>query len=324
MNTQRVHVLQGLEPDSLLAFLALLGALRALAAADRPIRVRASWTVDAPPLRPRLHVDGSVTEPVMLDHLARGAANLAKSYAFCDRPDLDYSRDECRAALRSSASEATVHDRVRADLLSALMHDASLKEGKVDRIDATPLCLLFGQGHQHFLQRLAEVPNTAAPPPRGRGRAAVQISAEACLAEALLAPWHRSDPTKSFRWDPSEDVRYATLAGDPTDPAFKGGTQHGANRLAALGLGALTVVSEVRHGRARAAIVGGARDRDGFSFAWPIWREPISLQAIVALLLHPALREPGGLAHCGVVHVMLARRISVGKFMNFGRARPIG
>jgi hypothetical protein len=323
MSTKRVHVLHGLEPDNLLAFLALLGALRALAASDQPVQVRASWTVDAPPVRPRLHVDAFVTEAVMLERLARGTANLAKSYAFGDRRDLDYRHDECRAALRDGAINASVQDRARADLLSALMNDAAMKEGKDERIDATPLCLLFGQGHQHFLQRLAEVPNAASPPPRGRGKAAAQISAEECLAEALLSPWHRSDPTKSFRWDPAEDVRYATLAGDPTDPAFKGGSQHGANRLAAIGLGALAVISEVRLGRARAAIAGGARDRSGFSFAWPIWREPASLPTIVGLLSHPSLREPGGLVHLGVDQVMLARRISVGKFMNFSRARPI-
>ena len=49
------------------------------------------------------------------------------------------------------------------------MSDAAAKDGK---IEATPLCLLFGQGHQHFLDRLAAVPNTEAPPPRGRGKKA--------------------------------------------------------------------------------------------------------------------------------------------------------
>jgi len=34
------------------------------------------------------------------------------------------------------------------------------------------------------------------------------------------------------------------------------------------------------------------------------------------------LRTPGGLAHLGVEHVLVARRISVGKFMNVTRAQP--
>jgi hypothetical protein len=142
------------------------------------------------------------------------------------------------------------------------------------------------------------------------------------LSEALFQPWRRDDPTFSFRWDPDEDVRYALMAGDPTDTAYKVGTQHGANRLAAIGLAALTLVPEMRAGRVRPSIVGGASDANGFSFTWPIWREPATLSTIRALLAHPGLRKPGALAHLGVDQVLVARRISVGKFMNFSRARP--
>src|SRR5581483_5694542 len=174
-----------------------------------------------------------------------------------------------------------------------------------------------GQGHQHFLERLASVPREPAPPPRGRGRNTVAVSASQCLAEALFNPWHRQDPTSSFRWDPAEDIRYALMAGDPTDPAYKAGTQHGANRLAAVGLAALTLAPEMRAGRVRPVILGGAVDSDGFSFAIPIWRDPATLAAIRMLLSHPDLRKPGRLEHLGVDHVVVAQRISVGKFMNF-------
>lgn len=213
---------------------------------------------------------------------------------------------------------------IRDSLLTALMSDAAVKDAKdpaTAPVDPTPLCLLFGQGHQHFLDRLASVPRTEVPPPRGRGKKAVAVSAADCLAEALFKPWHRDDPTFSFRWDPAEDVRYALMPGDPTDPAYKGGTQHGANRLAAIGIAALTLAPEPRAGRVRPAILGGRSDARGFSFAWPVWREPATLAAIRALLGHPGLRTPAALAHLGVDHVLVARRISVGKFMNFTRAR---
>ena len=88
-------------------------------------------------------------------------------------------------------------------------------------------------------------------------------------------------------------------------------------------LAVLTVAPETRGARVRPAVVGGAFGRDGFSFAWPIWREPATLQTIRALLSHPDARKPGALPHLGVDHVLVARRISVGKFMNFTRARPI-
>ncbi|BBF93942.1 type I-G CRISPR-associated protein, Cas3-extension family [Blastochloris tepida] len=322
-----IHRLDGLEPDNLLAFLALLGLLRALEAVDRAggaaeLRPRAAWDVERPPLRPVLHLARPLTQTEVAEAAAAGVATLASAHEFDGRADLDHPRDVARGLLEAAA--ASPEGRERADLLAALMSDAAVKDAKdpaTAPVDPTPLCLLFGQGHQHFLDRLASVPRTAAPPPRGRGKAAVTLSAADCLNEALFKPWHRDDPTFAFRWDPAEDVRYALLAGDPTDPAYKAGTQHGANRLAAVGIAALTLAPEPRAGRVRPTILGGMSDERGFSFAWPVWRAPATLAAIRALLGHPGLRRPDALAHLGVDHVLVARRISVGKFMNFTRAR---
>lgn len=321
MTASNVHRLDSLEPDNLLAFLALLGVLRALNQADAGLRPRVSWALDEPPLRPRLHLAKAVTKDELLKKIAAGIDALAQSHNFGSRKDLNYSFEESRKLLSYAAKDSSISAVEKAKLLSALMSDASLLDKK-DEIDPTRLCLLKGQGHQHFLERLSQVPALKTPPPRGRGRSAVQITEQQCISEALFHPWHRTDPTQSFRWDPNEDVRYAMMAGDPTDNRYTSGTQHGANRLAAVGIAALTLVPEFRAGRVRPGIIGGARDKDVFSFAWPVWREPASLFAIVAMLVHPELRGNGALQHLGVESVMVAQRISVGKFMNFTRARP--
>jgi hypothetical protein len=324
MNAPSSHRLDGLEPDNLLAFLALLGLLRALETADGALCPRAAWDIDMPPLRPLLFLARAVTREEVAENAATGIEAIAACHDFGGRKDLNYSREECRSLLDQEARAARRDARERADLLAALMSDAAIKNDKKQPVDPTALCLLFGQGHQHFLDRLAGVPLEPAPPPRGRGKKAVSVSASECLIEALFQPWHRNDPTFSFRWDPEEDVRYALMRGDPTDTAYKPGTQHGANRLAAIGLAVLTLVPEVRTGRVRPNNVGGTSGAaGGFSFAWPIWRQPATLSAIRALLAHPNLRENDGLAHLGVDHVMVARRFSVGKFMNFSRARPL-
>lgn len=322
------HRLDGLEPDNLLAFLALLGLMRALEISDHEhsddkFLPRVAWDVNQPPLRPKLLLAQSATKEEISERAAKGIELLAATHEFSGRKDLNYSRKECRGILEQEAKTARFNARQRTDLLAALMSDGAIKDDKKETIDPTPLCLLFGQGHQHFLDRLASVPQQETPPPRGKGKNAVMLSASECLSEALFRPWRREDPTFSFRWDPDEDVRYALMAGDPADPAYKAGTQHGANRLAAVGLAALTLAPETRAGRVRPCIVGGLHGAKGFSMAWPIWHEPATLCAIRGLLTHPDLRRPGALAHLGVSHVMAAQRISVGKFTNFSRARPI-
>lgn len=327
MTAKTVHRLDGLEPDNLLAFLALLGLLRALEAADSEIdsklQPRAAWDIDTPPLRPKLILSCAVTQEEVTENAAEGIRAISACHDFGGRKQLKYSPQECRALLHNEVRSACLDARDRVDLFAALMTDAAIKKDKKDEIDPTPLCLLSGQGHQHFLERLANVPQKPAPEPRGRGGQAVSLSESECLSKALFQPWRRDDKTHSFRWDPEEDVRYALMAGDPTDTAYKTGTQHGANRLAAIGLGVLTLVPEMRAGRVRPGAIGGARDKSGFSFAWPIWREPATLTAIQALLAHPGLREIDALAHLGVDHVMVAQRISVGKYINFSRARPL-
>ncbi len=323
------HPLDGLEPDNLLAFLALLGLLRGLEMADTKVPQgerlypRAGWTLDAPRLRPMLMLHRIVDRADIAERAVSGLDTLIAAHEFADRADLNYSRADCRALLCQTAVSANVADRDKADLLAALMSDASVKDEKNEPVEPTPLCLLFGQGHQHFLERLAKVPRQNSPPPRGRGRQAVSLSASACLEEAIFHPWHRNDPTFSFRWDPAEDVRYALMAGDPTDSAYKPGTQHGANRLAAVGLAALTMVPQVVSSRVRPRIIGGLAERGVFSFAWPVWRGGATLTAIRGLLAHPQLRIPGASEHLGVELVFQTQRISVGKFMNFSRARPM-
>jgi hypothetical protein len=202
---------------------------------------------------------------------AEGIETIAAGYDFDNPKDLNHSLKERRELLMREATASRAGHRERIDLLAALMSDSATKDDKTEPVDPTPLCLLFGLGHQHFLERLAGVPREAgAPPRRGRGRSTVTLSASQCLAEALFQPWRRDDPTFSFHWDPAEDVRYFLMAGDPTDAAYKARTQHGGNRLAAVGLAALTLVPEMRAGRVRPTIIGGKSGGEGFSLAFPI------------------------------------------------------
>jgi len=316
----REHRLDGLEPDNLLAFLALLGLLVVIEHARPQWRPRVRWSWDAPPIRPVLVLQEAIAAAEVCKVAAAGVAELARAHDFQARIDLDHTVSEARLALDASRKKGG-H---AASLQAALLSDAAVKvqQGKrLDQVEATPLCLLFGQGHQHFLDRLAAVPKQAMPPPRGRGKKAVQISAADCMAEALFAPWARPDPTQSFRWDPAEGVRYALMFGDPSDTSNKQGTQHGANQLGAIGVAVFTAAPATRNGEVRLNLPGGAWQR-GFSIAWPLWKGAASLSAISALLLHSGLRDRD-VSPPNIVQVREARRFSLGKFMNFSDARVL-
>ena len=352
MTTHVTHRLDGLEPDNLLAFLALLGLLRTLEEARPTWYPRAFWTVNAPPIRPSINTREPISEDEFVIAVSEGLDSKAEALDFTPfgrlnelnkvkkdrkKKGLELSREEedelsqlsALQDLKLSPKEASERlgaaaccNRSRADLWASLIVDAAVRDdGFAER---TPLCLLSGQGHQHFLSRIASVPREAVPPPRGAGRRKIEVSEMDCLREALFAPWTRPDPTFSFRWDPHEDVRYALRATDPTDSKTKETTQHGANRLAVIGLSALTVVPQQRAGKTRLGMLGGAWSGRRFRhFAWPIWADPISLAAVRALLGHPGLDDPVTRAAFGITEYRLARRVSPGKFMNFTRAESI-
>lgn len=322
MTGHAIHRLGGLEPDNLLAFMALLGLLRTLEEARPGWRPRVFWTIDEPPLRPALRVPSAADRSSVVEAVAEGLNTLAARHDFAGLSDLALSPDEATRRLRTAAANSK-RDPYVADLWSALVCDAATsRDGK--KVEPTPLCLLFGQGHQHFLSRLASVPREKVPPERGSGAHKSSVSETDCLSEALFSPWQRPDKTPSFRWDPSEDVRYALRARNPTDTKTKETTQHGANRLAAAGLFALTVVPARRFGATRLAILGGNRiDGGAIVFGWPIWRYPTGLAGVRALLGHPRLSNRETRLALGIVELRRAQRISFGRFMNFTRAEAV-
>ncbi|PWC35925.1 hypothetical protein [Azospirillum sp. TSO35-2] len=311
------HRLVGLEPGNLLAFLALLGTLRALEARVPDWRPRVHW--DGAPLRPVLTLAAAASQEDVVREVAGGCADLARDHDFAGASDLTFDRQRARVLL----AEASDHPR-RAALLDALFTDGALKDD--GRIIASPLCAMFGQGHQHFLTRLAEVPKGVLPKGLAKKRNPPDLNAPGKIAEALFAPWARTDGTDSFRWDPAEDRRYALRFADPsTDP---GRTVHGANRLAAIGLAALPGAAVERRGRTRFLTLGTTVDgKGGIELRWPIGRIPMSLGALRAVIAHPALAKSppdrSALARLGVVEVRRARRISVGKYFNFTQAEAL-
>jgi len=305
--------LEGLEPDNWLAFMALLGLLRALDTARPEWRARAYWDDARRPLRPVLTLAEDVDDATVAAAAADGVATLAKAHVF-DRENIRYDRDAYRAA--RAAGDPVLFD--------ALLHDGAGKDDGT--LWPSPLCFLFGQGHQNFLDRLAGVPQGRLPGPLANSRKPPDLAAPGYIAASIFAPWQREDPTEGLRWDPAEDRRYALRSRDPSgDPA---GMQHGANRLAAIALPLLAGASVKRRQEARFLNRATGYTANGqIKLCWPIWTVPARVQGIVALLAHPALAKDApdlaAVAPLGVIAVYRAQRISVGKFFNVTAGRPL-
>jgi hypothetical protein len=304
--------LPGLEADNLLAFLALLGFLRALETAKPGWLPRASWR--GPPWIACLHLAEAANESAVAKAAAHGVDLLSAKFDVDGRRDVKFDRAEYR-----NYAQKLRNDPTSAALAAALTAEVPAK--REGGLYAAPLVMMFGQGHQHFLERLVAVSRGEIPSRLRKRKPPPNMRDPGKLAEALFKPWARKDDTDGFRWDPEEDQRYAMRFGDPSREGAAP-TVHGANRLAAIGF--LSCVTAPRE--QRMTVVGAFRDDEGWGFTWPIWSERLSRCAIEAFLAHPDLMrsEPRASRALGVQEVQRARRISNGKFMNVTRARPAG
>lgn len=323
MNASTQHRLPGLEPDNMLAFMALLGLLRALEKARPLWRPRVYWDVRNPPMCAVLVLSDQTKEVDVCNAAAEGCSSLAQHYRFNGTRSPDWPAEAARKMLQE-AQQNGPKARDRADLLCALMSDGAVKENEA--VIPTPMCLLFGQGHQYFLNRLEAVPQQESAAPRNKGKRLVALTPGETIATALFQRWERVDATPAFRWDPSEDRRYALRFDDPSKDAAT--TVHGANRLAAIGLPILTVAPVVSRGRVRLAMIGASyNSRRQIQITWPICNCPTSLARLRALLTHPLLHadqpDHTRLRALGVHELRRATRISVGKFLNFTRAAAL-
>jgi hypothetical protein len=301
----------GLEADNLLAFLATLGLLRSLETSHPDWLPRVSWR--GPPWKARLHLAQEANEAAVAAAAAEGVLRLVEQFDTDGRDNVNFKQNGFRTFAERVASRP-----VASALAAALSTEWPVKDD--EKTHAAPLVMLFGQGHQNFLQRLVSVPRGDLPGPLHKRKNPPDLRSPAMIADALFRPWKRVDETDAFRWDPEEDQRYALRFGDPSR-AGAAPTVHGANRLAAIGLLSFPCMPTNR--RARAA--GSTRSKEGVLFMWPIWTSALTRQAIEDLLVHPDLihRNPEALVPFGVKEVLCARRVSNGKFMNVTRASPV-
>jgi hypothetical protein len=308
--------LVGFDGRSLLAFMAAIGTHVAL---DRKVPgARLSW--DAHTFRPTISLPvggtGSATTAPPADvqdrvitvlacalkELAGGASRFPwDNIKVGTKGSRPRSRTEFRnRALVPAASAARRHPAERgwADFATGLGSDAA---GSEKEVEYTALCVITGDSHQHFLGFMRDLRD--------------HVTAEH-LKSALFAHWKYREQGRSFRWDPTEDRRYALRASDPSKgPDKEIPSMWGANRLAFEALACLPCFSTGRHLRTTAF-------EDERVVRWPLWTPPADLMTVCSLLAHPAVvqRDGRALGALGVFAIASSRRTSLGRKRTFGPA----
>jgi hypothetical protein len=243
-----------------------------------------------------------------------GIDSIVKRYDVDGKSDVSFDEGDFRKYLEKCSADET---KLGLDLATAL--SAEFPKKKAGGTQAAPLVMMFGQGHQHFLDRLLSVPKGDLPTKLKKQKKPPNLRDPKWIEQALFRPWVRADPTDGFRWDPEDDQRYALRA---TNPSGDGAapTVHGANQLATVGLLSFTSFPSSRRSQVRGAV----RSRTGVNFVWPIWSEPLDRRAIEHLLGHGDVLAGrlGKVRALGIMEIFRARRVANGKFMNVARARP--
>jgi hypothetical protein len=114
--------LNGLEANNLLAFLALLGLLRALDSARPQWRARVAWR--GIPIVAELQLEGNSDQDEIVAAADEGIRSLARGYIF-DRADVTYKPDEFRLL-----AEEAGDDKRRSELVAALASDGAVKRDR--------------------------------------------------------------------------------------------------------------------------------------------------------------------------------------------------
>jgi len=129
------HRLDGLEPDNLLAFMALLGLLRVLEETRPDWRPRVFWTFDEPPLRPTLRVQETADETAIVEAASEGLRSLSACHDFDVLRDLTLLPKETARRLGQAAAEAN-EAPYTADLVGSRQRCGDVPRPQEGRADA--------------------------------------------------------------------------------------------------------------------------------------------------------------------------------------------
>lgn len=296
MTTLQPTELPGLRGHHPLGFLAACGLLRSYAGWSESGQTKLAWanSQGSGDFVAVLFAETKLDISTLTKVLNWRCEQTRKSPAFTWSSKID-DREEYRKAARRLLDQE--RDSESAD---ALMGFAALASDVVARKGSLRSTMLdLTSGNQRFLESVLVL---AGKPAKGNGKPR-PISEEA-VREALLGPWQYRDDHHALGWDPETQRLHALRDKLPEKDK--------ANRSvrAAVFLGTQAISLFPCFARGRSLYTTGFHRKDGEDwFSWPIWRDPISLDALRSLLARPFTAD---LKHRGVEVVYRCRRVRTG------------
>lgn len=273
------HCLSGLEPDNLLAFLALLGLLRSLELVRPEWRPKAYWNFDKSPLRPVLTTCGSGTESAVCEAATEGLRVFHKAlFPFRHEPSKKEGSKE--APVKKAAKPGS--DKPRKGLVTRRDRQRSLARrcilvGQACRADIQRYsiwqlrCQLVGCSAVAAVRKGKDIETTPLKLTSGNMPfiGGMFELAETCRAEemqkSLFSNWEYAYKGNSLRFSPDEAQRYAYRASDPSDE----GAYTELAPTALSGLGLLSFPMAQTHKGWRMPAYSGTSSEG--RIYWPIW-----------------------------------------------------
>jgi len=297
MTSPNELLLPGLDGSNPLAFLAALGTWRITDKCYPGTRMR--WTSHGGHWSPVLSFPKQKPED-FVERLHERLQEMHDHEVFTFTQNLklkpiEFKHQACKAVERFHEES----DPISVTFLAAFGSEVTVNE-QCD-IQDTAFRTMSGAGHQHFIKTMNDV---------------ARLTSLQQIDDTLFNVWSYREEKAGFRWDPSEDKRYALAWQNPSQDTTM--TQRGANRLAVEALPLFPTAPMGEH--LETTGFRGHRSHDTF-WSWPLWDASINIETVRSIL---ALREvteeePDAetLNGRGIVAVFRSQRITTGKFRNF-------
>lgn len=291
MNTLHRIELPGLKGHHPLGFLAACGLLHAYGEGQGPVQAKLAWTNSGRngDFIAVLSAEAQLDIPALTGVLNQRCEDARKSPAFTWSSKIDDRgkyREAARCLLDQEGNRESIHALATfAALASDLVVD---RKGKL-----RPTMLDLTSGNQRFLESVLSLAHKSKP-----------VSEEA-VREALIGPWQYRDDAHSLGWDPQTQrlhaLRYKLPENDKANRSVRAAVF--------LATQALPLFPCFARGRSLYT-TGFHRDDNGADwFSWPVWRDPLSLDVLQSLLMHPFTAD---LRNRGVEVVYRCRRVRTG------------